>query len=424
MKNGFASCVMVGLGYIGLPTAAVVARAGIKVLGVDINPRIVEMINAGRCPIEEPGLPDVVEEMVGKGMLEAATSPSPGDAFVIAVPTPFEGGYKPDLSYVEAAARSIAPHLAKGNLVVVESTIPVGVTEQVARWLEKLRPDLTFSRRGAGRSTAADVLVAHCPERILPGQMLRELVGNDRVIGGVCPESARRGHEFYKAFVDGECLVTDSRTAELCKLSENAYRDVNIAYANELAAICQDFGIDVWELIDLANRHPRVDILQPGPGVGGHCIAVDPWFIVSALGDKARLIREARWINSARPRSVVREVLDRTAGRDVRSIACFGLAYKANVDDLRESPAVEIVEYLATELHLTRPDVRLLVVEPFVKELPKELAGLNAVTKVDVEEALQADAIVMLVDHKSFRAIPAARVEGKIVVDTRGVWRR
>ncbi len=178
------------------------------------------------------------------------------------------------------------------------------------------------------------------------------------------------------------------------------------------------------ELIGLANRHPRVDILQPGPGVGGHCIAVDPWFIVSALGDKARLIREARWINSARPRSVVREVLDRTAGRDVRSIACFGLAYKANVDDLRESPAVEIVEYLATELHLTRPDVRLLVVEPFVKELPKELAGLNAVTKVDVEEALQADAIVMLVDHKSFRAIPAARVEGKIVVDTRGVWRR
>jgi UDP-N-acetyl-D-mannosaminuronic acid dehydrogenase len=424
MSDDFRTCVMVGLGYIGLPTAAVIARAGIRVLGVDINPAVVETINSGRCPIEEPGLPELLAEMVAAGRLTAATRPAAGDVFVIAVPTPFEHTYKPDLSFVEAATRSIAPVLEKGNLVLLESTIPVGATEQAARWIEMLRPDLTVSRRGADESRVADVLVAHCPERILPGQMIRELVDNDRVIGGVCPASARRGQAFYKTFVEGECLITDSRTAELCKLTENAFRDVNIAFANELSVICEDSGINVWELIALANHHPRVNILQPGPGVGGHCIAVDPWFIVSALGDKARLIREARWINSGRPRHVVRQVLEQlgSAERDIRQIACFGLSYKANIDDIRESPAVEVVEYLAKELQLSHPGVGLVVTDPFVKELPAGLKQAPGVRKVGIEEALQADMLVMLVDHRQFREVPRSRVAGKVLIDTRGVW--
>jgi UDP-N-acetyl-D-mannosaminuronic acid dehydrogenase len=426
MSNAFKTCVMIGLGYIGLPTAAIIARTGIKVLGVDINQRIVDTINAGRCPIEELGLPELVAEVVADGRLSASTKPSPGDVFIIAVPTPFEGTYKPDLSYVEAAVRSIAPILAKGNLVLVESTIPVGATEQAARWIEMLRPDLTVSRRGSAEDRVADVLVAHCPERILPGQMLRELVENDRVIGGVCHPSAVRGQAFYKTFVEGDCLITDSRTAELCKLTENAYRDVNIAFANELSVICDESGINVWELIGLANHHPRVNILQPGPGVGGHCIAVDPWFIVSALGDKARLIREARWINSGRPRQVVRQVLEKLdeAGDKVGRVACFGLSYKPNIDDTRESPAVEVVEYLAKELPLSHPGVALEVVDPFVPTLPKGLAGFSDLKKVDTEVGLTADMIVMLVDHRQFKEIPASRVAGKVLVDTRGVWSR
>lgn len=419
----FDTCVVIGLGYIGLPTAAVLARSGMRVVGVDTDTRVVELIKAGQCPIAEPELPQLISEMVATERLTVQTTPSSGDAFVIAVPTPFEGGYKPDLSYVEAASRSIAPFLKQGNLVIVESTIPVGVTEQVARWLERLRCDLTFSHRNADSTQEADVLVAHCPERVLPGQMLRELVENDRIIGGVCPASAKRGQAFYETFVSGNCHVTDSRSAELCKLSENAFRDVNIAFANELATISQDFGINVWELIALANQHPRVNIHQPGPGVGGHCIAVDPWFIVSSLGDKARLIREARWINSARPRSVVREVLEKLPNVGTKTIACFGLAYKANIDDMRESPAIEVVKFLATELELVRPEVNLMVVDPLVFDLPSELHNSPKVRKVDVEEGLDADVIVMLVAHNQFLEIPPSRLAGKVVVDTRGVWR-
>lgn len=426
MSDDIRTCVMIGLGYIGLPTAAVIARTGIKVIGVDINPHTVDTINAGQCPIEEKGLPELVAEMVAAGRLSATTRPAPGDVFVIAVPTPFEGTYKPDLSYVEAATRSIAPVLEKGNLVLLESTIPVGATEQAARWIEMLRPDLSVSRRGSEEGRVADVLVAHCPERILPGQMIRELVENDRVIGGVCKASAERGRAFYRSFVRGECLITDSRTAELCKLTENAFRDVNIAFANELSVICEAYGISVWELIGLANHHPRVNILQPGPGVGGHCIAVDPWFIVTAMDDKARLIREARWINSGRPRQVVRKVLDKLdeAEGSVRSIACFGLSYKPNIDDVRESPAIEVVEYLAKELPLSHPGVSLSVVEPFLAEMPKHLAGFPDVKKIGIDEGLDADMIVMLVDHRQFKEIPASRVAGKVLVDTRGVWSR
>jgi UDP-N-acetyl-D-mannosaminuronic acid dehydrogenase len=418
------TCVMIGLGYIGLPTAVVLAKHGVKVHGVDINEKNVARIKEGRCTIVEPGLPEMLEEVVAAKKLTAGTKPIKGDVFVIAVPTPFEGGFKPDLSYVESATRSIAPFVEKGNLVIVESTVPVGATEQVARWLAAARPDLTFSRRtGNGEVERGDVLVAHCPERILPGNMLTELVENDRVIGGVCPASGEAGRAFYKTFVKGECLVTDARTAELAKLTENAFRDVNIAFANELNTICTELDINVWRLIELANHHPRVNILQPGPGVGGHCIAVDPWFIVSAFGEKARLIREARWINSGRPRQVVQEVLQKVKQGGAKSVACFGLAYKPDIDDLRESPAVEVVEHLATEIHFHYPDVTLMAVEPHVDKLPPELEG-KPVSLVDVETALGADLIVMLVNHAPFRAIPAGRITGKLLVDTRGVWTR
>ncbi len=418
--HAFETCVIIGLGYIGLPTSVVVARTGIKVVGVDISPRVVELVNAGHCPIKEPHLPEALAELVADGRITAQAEPSPGDVYIIAVPTPFTGGYKPDLSYVEAATRSIAPMLRKGNLVIVESTIPVGTTEQVARWIEVLRPDLTVARRSS--ASMPDILVAHCPERVLPGQMLKELVENDRIIGGVCQASAQAGQAFYQRFVTGSCLVTDARTAELCKLSENSFRDLNIAFANELAEICEDFGIDVWELISLANHHPRVNILKPGPGVGGHCIAVDPWFIVSALGEKARLIREARWINSGRPRQIVRKVLEWIEKKKVSSVGCFGLAYKPDVGDLRESPAVEIVEYLARELHLLGGEVDICVTEPFVETLPQGLEGAHNVHLVGIDRALKADLLLMLVDHKEFHMIPASRITGKNIIDTRGVW--
>lgn len=421
--SAFETCVIVGLGYIGLPTSVVVARTGIKVVGVDINPRIVDLVNAGQCPIDEPHLPEALAELVAGGRITAQAEPSRGDVYVIAVPTPFTGGYKPDLSYVEAATRSIAPMLRKGNLVIVESTIPVGTTEQVARWIETLRPDLTCARRGS--AAMPDILVAHCPERVLPGQMIKELVENDRIIGGVCEASAQAGQAFYKTFVAGSCLVTDARTAELCKLSENSFRDLNIAFANELADICEDFGIDVWELIALANRHPRVDILKPGPGVGGHCIAVDPWFIVSALGEKARLIREARWINSGRPRQIVRKVLERIEKKKtISSVGCFGLAYKPDIGDLRESPAVEIVEYLARELHLLGGTVEIKVAEPFVETLPRELLGAHNVSLVGIDHALDADLILMLVGHSEFKKIPFSHIVGKELIDSCGIWGR
>ena len=420
--SDFKTAVVIGLGYIGLPTSVVMARAGIEVVGVDVNGRTVDAVNSGRCPIEEPHLPEALAELVADGRFRATLQPTAGDVFIIAVPTPFTGGYKPDLSYVEAATRSIAPVLAKGNLVIVESTIPVGATEMVARWIEALRPDLVCAGRGG--MAKPDILVAHCPERVLPGQMLKELVENDRVIGGVDRISTEMGQAFYRSFVTGQCLGTDSRTAELCKLTENSFRDVNIAFANELADVCDDFSIDVWELIALANHHPRVNILKPGPGVGGHCIAVDPWFIVSALGDKARLIREARWINSGRPRQVVRKVLDSVAEGGVTSIGCFGLSYKADVDDYRESPAVEVLEYLAKELQLQGARIDLRVVEPFSRTLPHELQSSSRVRLTGLDEGLDADLLLMLVDHRAFREVPADRLRGKRIIDTRGIWRQ
>jgi UDP-N-acetyl-D-mannosaminuronic acid dehydrogenase len=395
------------MGYIGLPTAAVFAGRRIEVVGVDVNPHAVDTINRGEIHITEPDLDIVVRAVVGEGWLRATATPEPADAFLIAVPTPFlaEGaGREPDLSYVAAASRSIAPVLKPGDLVVLESTSPVGTTARMAAWLAELRPDLSFPQ-DAGE--ASDIRIAHCPERVLPGHVLRELVRNDRVIGGMTERCSARAVELYKLVVEGECIVTSPETAEMAKLTENSFRDVNIAFANELSMICADLGIDVWELISLANRHPRVSILQPGPGVGGHCIAVDPWFIVSRSPETARLIRTARERNDAKPGWVLdrvhRAVADFLAGHPGRhpsdvTVACWGLAFKPDIDDLRESPALAIARELCD-----RHPGPLLVVEPHVKTLPPSLARAR---RGDVDEVLaQADIHVVLVAHSAFRAL-------------------
>ncbi|KJH73846.1 UDP-N-acetyl-D-mannosamine dehydrogenase, partial [Pseudomonas sp. ES3-33] len=344
----FATISVIGLGYIGLPTAAVFASRKKKVIGVDVNQNAVDIINRGQIHIVEPDLDMVVHAAVTEGYLRATTKPEPADAFLIAVPTPFRGDHEPDLSYIESASKSIAPVLKKGDLVILESTSPVGATEQMATWLADARPDLSFPQTHGQDS---DIRIAHCPERVLPGHVLRELVQNDRVIGGMTSKCSELAISLYKVFVQGECIVTNARTAEMCKLTENSFRDVNIAFANELSMICGKLEINVWELIRLANRHPRVNILQPGPGVGGHCIAVDPWFIVSKTPEQAKLIRTAREVNDSKPEWVIESVKIAIAELLLKrpnktaadlTIACFGLAFKPNIDDLRKSPALEI----------------------------------------------------------------------------------
>ncbi|TPD91339.1 UDP-N-acetyl-D-mannosamine dehydrogenase [Pantoea vagans] len=417
----FETISVIGLGYIGLPTAAVFASKGKKVVGVDINARAVETINRGAIHIVEPDLDEVVHAAVTRGDLRATTQPEPADAFLIAVPTPFKDEYQPDLRFVKAAAESIAPVLKKGDLVILESTSPVGSTEQMAEWLAAARPDLRFPQHGE----TPDIFVAYCPERVLPGKVMVELINNDRVIGGMTPACSARASDLYRLFLKGECVETNARTAEMCKLTENSFRDVNIAFANELSLICAEQGINVWELIALANRHPRVNILQPGPGVGGHCIAVDPWFIVAQNPELARLIRTAREVNDAKPQWVLDQVktaladcLTQTGKRASEvTIACFGLAFKPDIDDLRESPAVGVTQKIA-EWH----SGKTWVVEPHIEQLADSLAD-NA-ELVSCEQALaQADILVMLVDHRAFRAINAADVQQNWIVDTKGVWR-
>ncbi|WP_410009367.1 UDP-N-acetyl-D-mannosamine dehydrogenase [Pantoea agglomerans] len=417
----FETISVIGLGYIGLPTAAVFASKGKKVVGVDINARAVETINRGAIHIVEPDLDQVVHAAVTRGDLRATTQPEAADAFLIAVPTPFKDEHQPDLRFVKAAAESIAPVLKKGDLVILESTSPVGSTELMADWLAAARPDLRFPQHG----DTPDIFVAYCPERVLPGQVMVELINNDRVIGGMTPACSARASELYRLFLKGECVETNARTAEMCKLTENSFRDVNIAFANELSLICADQGINVWELIALANRHPRVNILQPGPGVGGHCIAVDPWFIVAQNPELARLIRTAREVNDAKPLWVLDQVktaladcLTQTGKRasDI-TIACFGLAFKPNIDDLRESPAVGVAQKIA-EWH----SGTTWVVEPHIEQLADALA--DKAVLVSAGQALeQADILVMLVDHRAFRAIDGASVQQNWIVDTKGVWR-
>ena len=422
----FETISVVGLGYIGLPTAAMFASRKKKVIGVDLNQHAVDTINQGRIHIVEPDLDMIVSAAVTEGYLKAVTTPEPADAFLIAVPTPFlpcEGNDipAPDLSYIEAASKAIAPVLKKGDLVILESTSPVGTTEKMAAWLAEARCDLSFPQQVGEK---ADVNIAHCPERVLPGHVVRELVENDRVIGGLTPKCSQRSVELYKAFVLGECVITNARTAEMAKLTENSCRDVQIAFANELSVICDKLDIDVWELISLANRHPRINILQPGPGVGGHCIAVDPWFIVSKTPEQAQLIHTARKVNDAKPEWVINKVKlaiadflqanpTKTAS-DVR-ISCFGLAFKPDIDDLRESPSLAIARKIA-ESHPSLVNF----VEPNIHELSEEIA--NNAQLISIESAmLQTDIAVMLVDHMEFKNIGGLSTR-IFLVDTKGIW--
>lgn len=405
MKNKHLS--VIGLGYIGLPTAVLFAKAGIMVTGVDIKVDAVATINAGQLPFYEPALDSLLREVVHAKQLWATTHVVAADVFIIAVPTPFQANYVPDLSYVKAAIEAIAPVLAQGNLIILESTSPVGTTENLSHWIHELRPDLDCK----------DLLIAYCPERVLPGKILQELVHNDRVIGGLTQQAAEYARDFYGLFVKGNCVLTDARTAEMCKLTENAFRDVNIAFANELSTICDKLHINVWELIKLANLHPRVNILQPGPGVGGHCIAVDPWFIVDAAPRDVRLIRAAREVNDAQPSVIVDKVNTLAKAMSQPTIACLGLSYKANIDDVRESPAVEVVLRLAREAHY-----RLLAVEPHIHTLPKALLSCKRVALFSLSDALQlADIVIFLVDHDIFKTIAPAQIKQKKIVDTRGV---
>lgn len=411
---------VIGLGYIGLPTATVFASRKIKVVGVDINPQTVDTINQGRAHIVEPDLDMLVSAAVIERYLRATTQPEPADAFLIAVPTPFnKKTLQPDLSYIKAAAESIAPVLVAGNLVVLESTSPVGTTERLAQCLAEARPDLTFPQTHGENS---DIRIAYCPERVLPGHVLYELVHNDRIVGGMTAKCSEAACALYKIFLKGDCVLTGVRTAEMVKLTENSFRDVNIAFANELSMICDRLDINVWELVALANRHPRVNILQPGPGVGGHCIAVDPWFVISKTPEQARLIRAARKVNDSKPQWVVNQVkqavadyLQANPDKTVKNItiACYGLAFKADIDDLRESPALQIAEQI-TAMHAGTT----LVVEPHIQCLPAWYSGeLNLVSQR--QAALQADIAVLLVDHQQFKDQQPTRVQ---VVDTRGAW--
>lgn len=410
----FEKVSVIGLGYIGLPTAAVIASRGIEVLGIDVSEQAVDTINQGKVHIVEPDLDMVVQAAVTMGKLRASLTPEPADAFMIAVPTPFTQGHKPDLSYIKQAAEAIAPVLEKGNLVVLESTSPVGATEKLAGWLQELRADLHFPLHPGDE---ADIYLAHCPERVLPGRVLEELVSNDRIIGGMSHKCSIKATQLYQTFVRGECITTNARTAEMAKLTENSFRDVNIAFANELSIICDEQKINVWELIALANRHPRVNILNPGPGVGGHCIAVDPWFIVDSAPESAKIIRAAREINDAKPHYVIEKV--KAAADEFKRpvIACLGLAFKPDIDDLRESPALDITKALAS---LAIGEV--LAVEPNIKSLPDSLASQD-VELVSLDSAMErANVLLILVDHKQFKAIPFDNVNTKLVVDTRGLF--
>lgn len=402
-KNNFKHICIIGLGYIGLPTAATFAANGIKVTGVDVNQHAVDMINQGKIHIIEPDLDVMVKDVVDKGLFSARTEPIQADAYIVAVPTPFKENHEPDLSYIESASKSLASFLEKGNLVILESTSPVGATEQMAEWLAELRPDLVFPQQNCDNP---DIFIAHCPERVLPGKVLQELISNDRIVGGLTTQCSEKAIELYKIFVRGACVKTNARTAEMCKLTENSFRDVNIAFANELSIICEKLNINVWELIGLANRHPRVNILQPGSGVGGHCIAVDPWFIVSKTPEQARLIRTAREVNDVKSEWVIDQVkikiaefLQANPKKTIQDIiiACYGLSFKPDIDDLRESPALNIVKNLA------QGGINILVIEPNIEKLDETLP--ENVKLIQMDKSILADIHVILVKHSNFKNI-------------------
>jgi UDP-N-acetyl-D-mannosaminuronic acid dehydrogenase len=408
MKEQKQVVAMIGLGYIGLPTAALMASKGLQVVGVDVNPDTVKILNEGKVHIVEPDLDELVYKVVKDGYLRATTKVEEAEVFIIAVPTPFTDGFKPDLSYIKSACESIAPKLKEGNLVILESTSPVGATDKMSTWLSELRPDLNVAGQDGVDDENVTLSLAHCPERVLPGKVLEELVSNDRVIGGITEKCSLLAAEFYAKFVEGTCVITNARTAEMAKLTENSFRDVNIAFANELSMICEKFDINVWELIELANRHPRVNILQPGCGVGGHCIAVDPWFIVDSAPELTKVIHAARLVNDGKPHWVVQQVdkmvtdfLLKNPSKGIKDvkISCYGLAFKPNIDDLRESPALEISEMLSKKY-----SGQVSVVEPNINELPAQSSLRKSSSKlVSQEEAGNADVKVVLVAHDSFK---------------------
>ena len=402
---------VIGLGYIGLPTAAVLARVGHTVIGHDINPSVVASVNEGRSHLVEPGLDLLLTAVTQSGALTAAAEAPDADAYLITVPTPTKAGdfNHPDLSAVFSAVEAIAPKLRKGTLVILESTSPVGATREVARRLAELRPDLQVPV-GASERELGDIDIAYSPERVIPGRTLRELESNARVIGGVTPRSARRAAALYRSMTSGELLLTDDRSAEFVKLAENAFRDVNIAFANELSLVCDELGLNVWEVIQLANHHPRVDILSPGPGVGGHCIAVDPWFIVAQAPETARLIRTARQVNDGKPRFVIDQVCAIMDLDPALKLGCLGMAFKADVDDFRESPSLNITKALSA----LYPG-RVVCADPYAGMLP---AG-HGLTVVGTDEALKQPIVLALVAHEEFRGKP--RPEAK-VVDACGLW--
>ena len=392
-------CV-IGLGYIGLPTAALLANKGYDVHGVDIVKTTVDTINRGEIHIVEPELDTFVQAAVKSKKLKASLKPMVADVFVIAVPTPFHEGYVPNIDYVLSASRAIAPYVKEGNIVILESTSPVGTTDKVEQVLKEEGVD------------TSKLYIAHCPERVLPGQIMRELVENDRIVGGTTKEATQKAVEFYRTFVDGEVLSTDAKTAEMAKLTENSFRDTNIAFANELSILCDKFDIDVWELISLTNRHPRVNVLQPGAGVGGHCIAVDPWFIVHAGGDDAKIIRTAREVNTYKTEWSIEKIknaalkFENEHNRKAK-VACMGLAFKPNIDDLRESPAL----YITRQLRASNLDI--LAVEPNIKTFSEfDVVNYNDAIK-------EADVIVFLVGHKEFKSLDI--VKSKIVIDFCGM---
>lgn len=406
-------CVL-GLGYIGLPTAAVIARSGCRVLGVDVTDHVVDTINSGKIHIEEVDLDGLVHGVVSRGTLRASLQVEPADVFVIAVPTPFGDDHVPDTSYVMEAATNIAAALKIGDTIILESTSPVGTTEKMRDLIAKLRPDLKIPGLA---NDIPDIAIAYCPERVLPGKILEELTNNDRCIGGITPRCARKALGFYRRFVRGECVTTSARAAEMTKLVENSYRDVNIAFANELSIVADEMGLNVWEVIGLANRHPRVNILQPGPGVGGHCIAVDPWFIVHGAPEQTPLIRIAREVNDGKTGHVLERASLLIDEMPSVPIACFGLAFKANIDDFRESPAAKIAFKLAK-----RYGGRIKIVEPYTDSLPDEFEGTGA-ELIDIDQALESCPIIItLTDHDMFKSIPLDERVRKVVYDTRGIW--
>lgn len=431
MTKLFKNVSVIGLGYIGLPTAAALATTNMTVYGVDVNPKIVDKVSKGEIHIVEPELDKAVQRAVAQNKLIVSQHPRETDAYIIAVPTPFKGNYEPDLKYIDSAIESIANHLRAGSLIILESTLPVGSTALVEERLAQLRPDLSFPNfiRDVQQEP---VYLAYCPERVLPGKIMFEIVNNDRIIGGVSEKCAELAKQLYKTFVKGECLVTNARTAEMCKLTENSFRDVNIAFANELSLICHEQNINVWELIKLANQHPRVNILQPGAGVGGHCIAVDPWFIVAQNPQQARLIRTAREVNDSKPKWVIEQVKAAVAEcamlHDCKpsklTIACLGVAFKADVDDLRESPALAISKELS---HWHQGET--LVVEPNIEHLPDSLSSVARLTSLE-QAIAEADVVVLLVAHTPFKQLmlpaefsnSADNIQKKFIVDTCGIW--